>query len=123
MTLIVVPMLIVRIPADYFTGRRRRPLAWWEHHRLLRVLALVVKNVLGGVFIIAGLAMLLLPGQGVLTILVGLMLADYPGKFRLECWLLSRRTVVRAVNWMRARAGRSPVPLTYRSTLHDQPMA
>ncbi|MHC4091271.1 MAG: PGPGW domain-containing protein [Planctomycetota bacterium] len=107
-TLIVIPILVVRIPEDYFTERRRRPVAWWERHRLLRIVALVVKNVLGGLFIAAGVAMLLLPGQGALTIIVGLMLTDFPGKFRLERWLASRRAVVRAMTWIRARAGRPP---------------
>lgn len=110
-TLILIPLLIVRIPEDYFTQRRRRPAAWWERYPLLRVAALLIKNLLGGVFIAAGLAMLVLPGQGLLTIIIGLMLVDFPGKFRFERWLVSWRAVIRAINWMRAKAGRPPVKL------------
>jgi hypothetical protein len=48
--------------------------------------------------------MLLLPGQGILTILIGLMLLDFPGKRRLERRLVQQPSVWRAINWMRAKA-------------------
>ena len=52
--------------------------------------------------------MLVTPGQGVLTIVVGMLLFDFPGKFRLERWLVTRPTVWRSINWLRERAGREP---------------
>ena len=65
-TLIAIPIILVRLPADYFDIRKPRP--WMEnHHPILRVVGHLVKNVVGLVFLLAGLAMLLLPGQGVLT--------------------------------------------------------
>jgi hypothetical protein len=73
---------------------------------VLRPATLVVKNVIGAVLLVAGLVMLVVPGQGLLTIAVGLMLVDFPGKFRLERWLATRRPVWKAINWLRARAGR-----------------
>lgn len=109
-TLIVIPMLVVRIPEDYFLPhRRRRRLPWWEQHLALRLIALMVKNLVGWLFIVAGLAMLVLPGQGLLTIGVGLILIDFPGKYRLERWLARRRPLIRAMNWTRSRAGRPPL--------------
>ena len=62
-TLIAIPMILVRLPADYFDTRTTRH--WMkDHHPLLRLLGLVAKNVVGIVLLLAGFAMLFLPGQG-----------------------------------------------------------
>jgi hypothetical protein len=108
-TLIAVPILIIRLPENYFVQHRRRRLLWWERHPVLRVASVILKNIAGWMFIAAGMAMLVLPGQGLLTICVGLMLSDFPGKFRLERWLAGRRFLIRTMNWTRSRAGRPPL--------------
>ena len=110
-TLVVVPWLIVRIPADYFAHRKRHRMPWADHHPVVRGLLLVGKNILGFVFVGVGLALLLLPGQGILTIVVGIMLLDFPGKYRLERWAIDRRPVLRSINWLRRRAKRDPLVL------------
>jgi len=56
--------------------------------------------------LVAGIAMLVLPGQGVLTIVIGIMLLDFPGKYRFERSLAARRPVLRSINWLRRRANR-----------------
>jgi hypothetical protein len=106
-TLILVPILVVRLPADYFahSGRHRRP--WLTVHPIPRVLLLIGKNVLGFVLVCAGILMLVLPGQGILTILIGLTLIDFPGKFTFERWLVTRPAVLKSVNWLRHKAGRT----------------
>ena len=53
--------------------------------------------------------MLVLPGQGVLTIVIGLLLMEFPGKTRLERWLVGRPSVLEFVNRMRTRRGRPPL--------------
>ncbi len=103
---LLVGWLVVRLPADYFTVKRRQPPTVWERHRVLRPAILVVKNLVGVILIAAGLVMLFVPGQGLLTLAVGLMLLDFPGKFRLERWLVTRPAVWRSINWLRKRAGR-----------------
>jgi hypothetical protein len=109
-TLILVPVLVVRIPADYFTDRRRHaPVP--TRHPVMHVLLIAAKNAIGVVFIVAGVAMLVLPGQGILTLLIGVMLLSFPGKYRLERWLVTRRPVRRSVDWLRRRAGRTPLEL------------
>ena len=55
--------------------------------------------------------MLVLPGQGILTILVGFTLLDFPGKFRLQRWIVTRRGVLESINWVRKKAGREPLAL------------
>jgi hypothetical protein len=64
----------------------------------------VGKNLLGLVFVLAGVAMLVLPGQGILTILIGLMLMNFPGKRGLEQRLVQQPSVWRAINWIRSKA-------------------
>ena len=104
-TLLIVPALVCRIPVDYFSHTRREPTAWAEHHPIIRLALLLAKNLLGYVVILMGAAMLVLPGQGLLTIIIGLMLINFPGKYRLERWLMSRRPILRSANWLRKRAG------------------
>lgn len=113
-TLVLVPFMVVRIPEDYFLDRRPRRLAWWERHPALRVASAIIKNFVGWVFIIAGIGMLVLPGQGLITIFVGLVLCDFPGKYRLKRWLAGRRPLISALNWMRKRAGRPPLMVPER---------
>ena len=110
-TLIAVPLLVVRIPSDYFTHGRRHKKLWAGHHPVVRGVSLIGKNLLGYVFVIAGTAMLVLPGQGMITILVGIMLLDFPGKYRLERWVVARPALLRCINWLRQRAKRSPLVL------------
>jgi hypothetical protein len=86
-TLIAIPIILMRLPADYFDVRTPRP--WMEnHHPILRVIGHVVKNVVGAIFLFAGFLMLFLPGQGVLTMLIGLSLIEFPasGGWRPRSW-------------------------------------
>ena len=108
-TLLVVPALVSRIPADYF-AHDRRPAGLWAHrHPALRVALAIAKNLLGYVLILDGLVRPALPGQGSLTFLIGFFLIDFPGKYRFERWLVSRRRVLKTVNWLRARRGSPPL--------------
>lgn len=108
------PMIAAAIPPDYFTHRRRPPSRFAGHHPALRLALLIAKNALGVVLILAGLAMLALPGQGLLTIFVGFVLIDFPGKYALERWLVRRRFVRRPINWIRRRRGRPELQLAAR---------
>jgi hypothetical protein len=67
---------------------------------------LIAKNLAGVTLLAAGLVMLLTPGQGLLTIVVGITLINFPGKMRFERWLATRPPVWRSINWLRERAGR-----------------
>jgi hypothetical protein len=108
-TLLAVPWLVIRIPVDYFLRQRHYADRWKPRHPLLRALFLAAKDVFGLMLLVAGIIMLFTPGQGVLTILLGLMFLDFPGKFAAERWLVSRPAVFAAVNWIRARAGHAPL--------------
>jgi UPF0716 family protein affecting phage T7 exclusion len=71
----------------------------------------IAKNLLGYIFVVAGILMLMLPGQGFLTILIGITLIDFPGKYALERWIVSHGSVLRSINWIRRQAGRPPLVL------------
>ena len=113
-SLVVVPILITRLPADYLLDRRPPPHTLAARHPALRVTILVLKNTLGVALIVAGALMLFLPGQGILAILMGVSLTNFPGKRRLELRILSSPPVERAINWMRSRAGKPPLQLPAR---------
>ncbi len=107
-TLIAIPIILMRLPADYFDIRKPRP--WMEnHHPILRLVGHIVKNVVGAIFLFAGFLMLFLPGQGVLTMLIGLSLIEFPGKRRLEAKIVGQSTVLGTINAMRAKFGKPPL--------------
>ena len=110
-TLFAVPWALVRIPTGYFRRDREKRVPVPTMHPLLRAIWLIAKNLLGGVFVFLGVAMLVLPGQGLLTILIGLLLIDFPGKYKVERFLVSRKPVLQSINWLRKRADRPPLRL------------
>jgi len=108
-SLLVLPLVAARIPADYFCADRRGKTLWRRRRPGLRLIVLILKNVLGLALFLAGLLMLFLPGQGLLTIFLGIMLMDFPGKYRLERYIISRGPVLRGINWLRNRSGVAPL--------------
>lgn len=107
--LILLPIVVVRLPEDYFArapGEKR----WSDWSPRRKVLA-VVRSTIGLLLVAVGIALLVLPGQGVLTILAGVVVAEFPGKVRLERWILRRRAVMSALNAIRERFGKAPFRL------------
>jgi putative transmembrane protein PGPGW len=76
----------------------------------------VCKNLVGLAFVLAGVAMLVLPGQGILTIVIGLSLMNFPGKHVLERYIVQQPSILRAINWMRHRAGQPPLKVPQSDT-------
>jgi UPF0716 family protein affecting phage T7 exclusion len=103
----VVVILVLRLPVDLLVRPpgEQRPLS------VRSALARAAKNLLGLVLVIAGAIMAIpgVPGQGVLTLLMGLLLLDLPGKRRLERRIFSRPRVLSEVNRLRRRFGREPL--------------
>ena len=109
-SLIVCAVLITLLPPDYFTERR-------QVHRIknpvLRIFLSCVKNLIGAILIVMGILLSLpgVPGQGILTILVGLIISDFPGKRRLEMRIINIKAVFSGANKIRARFNREPLVL------------
>src|SRR5690606_12023896 len=103
--------VVVWLPEDYFT-RPRPPLKMRLRFADPKTATwLVAKNLGGLIVLMAGVVMLFTPGQGVLSVLIASILIDYPGKFKVERYLVSRPGVLRAINWLRRRRGRPPLAL------------
>lgn len=116
--LVAVPLVVSRLPADYFSSPRRRPMRRGTGPWLL--LVDVARNLLGGLLVMIGVVLLFTPGQGLVTILTGLMIMNFPGKYRLEQAIVSRESVFRALNWFRQRHGHPPFERPWRE---NQPPA
>lgn len=100
---LLLPWLVTRLPADWLLADAAR-----QPRGLGPGLMWLLRNALGVVLLVAGLAMLVLPGQGLLTILLGLLLADVPGKRRLVRRIAARPAIRAALDRLRARAGKEP---------------
>lgn len=106
-SMFVAVYMLLRLPQNYFLYEQRSG-QWQNLHPLAWLSLKVVRNGAGIVVIAAGIAMLVLPGQGVLTIVVGLSLIDMPFKRRVLQYLLKDRHVRGTLNWIRRRFHRPP---------------
>jgi len=106
-SLVIVSFILVKIPPDYFHKDHPRDL-WSDRHPAVRLLGVLVKNILGVMLVVLGILMSIpgVPGQGILTILLGIMLLDFPGKRSLEYRLVSRPQVLKTINKLRHRFGK-----------------
>jgi hypothetical protein len=98
---------IVLLPADHFLSRPA-PDAWWRRHRVVHWTLLLVKNVLGVIILVLGVVMLVAPGPGLVFMLLGMSLLDFPGKRSIERKLVGRPSVMKFLNELRASFKRPP---------------
>ncbi|MCB1947890.1 MAG: hypothetical protein H6940_03220 [Burkholderiales bacterium] len=109
-SLAIIPVILIRLPHDYFDISV--PRHWMKnHHPILRIFGLIAKNMLGGIFLLAGFIMLFLPGQGILTMLIGLSFIDFPRKRLLEARIIEQPMILRTINTMRQRYKKPPLTL------------
>jgi hypothetical protein len=109
---LVISFVMIKIPANYFHSD-------FEHHLMsdrnmfLRWTVIVCKNILGIFLILLGIVLSLpgVPGPGVLTVLIGLILVDIPGKRRVESMIIKRPAILSAVNGLRSRYKKPPLLL------------
>ena len=101
-----VSIVLLRLPVDYLSNPTpsTSPQSNWKH-----LLSKIGRNILGSIFLIVGTVMLLTPGQGILSIVVGLMLLDFPGKLILVRKILTKPRIFRTINRMRTTAKRPPL--------------
>lgn len=103
-SLIIIPIIISRLPRDYFVSDSKKNFEIKKKNGLYYAAIQFAKNLFGILFILAGIAMLVLPGQGVLTILIGLGITNFPGKNKLERKLVANKQVFKSLNWIRKKA-------------------
>lgn len=105
-----IGIVMVKIPENYFSSHYQQdflPNSPW----LVRWGAVILKNILGIILVIIGIILSLpgVPGQGILTILLGLIMLDIPGKRPIEARIIKRPTILAAVNDLRARYKKPPL--------------
>lgn len=111
-SLLIVGIVMVKLPANYFSSHYVQdfmPGKPW----FIRWSATIFKNLLGIFLILLGIALSLpgVPGQGLLTILLGLIMMDIPGKRPLEARIIKRPAILSTINNLRARYNKPPLEL------------
>lgn len=106
-SLLATGFILVRLPADYFAGPSP-PDFWHGRPPAVRIVGRILRNGLGACLVVVGIFLSLpgIPGQGLLTILIGLMMLDVPGKRKWEQRLVRRPKVLAFINGLRQRYGR-----------------
>ena len=104
-------LIISFLPEDYFKSENRNLISSVQssQYPLLKLLVLITKNFFGILLLMSGILMLVLPGQGILTIITGLVFMDYPGKYKFERKLLKQKGVINSINWIRSRLNKQPL--------------
>lgn len=108
LTILFLPLIIINLPEYYFVKPNR---VKKSQHPFIRMLIVIIKNLLGFIFVLAGIAMIFLPGQGLLTIFIGLLLCDFPNKYRFERWLIHYKPIINTINWMRLKSGKNSLQI------------
>lgn len=108
----IVTVILVKLPADYFSKNRKTKF-WLGPRPALHAARVIGKNIAGLLLVALGVVLSLpgVPGQGLLTILLGIMLLDFPGRDRLEQKLLSKPSIVNTINSLRERFGKPRLKL------------
>ena len=101
-SLLTIKWLVALIPSDYFIKKNNSEFR--SNYPIFWLVSIIIKNLVGYTLIIGGILMLVLPGQGLFTIFVGLMLSNYPGKFYIERKFIAIPSVLRTINWLRKKS-------------------
>ncbi len=108
----LVPFIVINLPVDYFSFKKGIGMInkiTFPYNFILAGL----KNGVGFIFVCIGVILIFIPGQGLLTIFAGLMLMNFPGKRRLELYLVRKKSVLNAINWIRGKAGKEKIMNIY----------
>jgi len=106
-SLMSIKWLVSLIPSDYFINKK--PSKFKSKYPVMWLVSMIIKNLIGYVLIIGGILMLVLPGQGLFTIFIGLMMSNYPGKYFIERKFIAIPSVLKTINWLRKRSNQEPL--------------
>ncbi len=107
-SLVAIPWLIGRLPQDYFVRHRQEVEERHRRHPVSALIVLILRNTVGLLLLVTGLLMLVLPGQGILTMVIGISFMDFPGKRQFVDSLLCKPRVMKVLNWIREKEKRKP---------------
>lgn len=103
-SIILIPILVARLPRNYFHKDYSHKHTLAKRFTLWQAFRRLMRNIIGGILLLAGIAMLFLPGQGLITIIIGIALMDFPYKKQLIYSLTRSKTVQRSLDWLRRKA-------------------
>ena len=108
----IVSAILVKLPADHFSKSRKTKF-WAGPRPAIHAAKVIGKNIAGVLLVALGIVLSLpgVPGQGLLTVLLGIMLLDFPGRHRLEQKLLSKPSIVNTIHRLRERFDKPPLQL------------
>lgn len=98
-SIVAIPWLLRRMPADHFVRPPHKSALW----------KVLVRNTVGAMLVAMGILMLVLPGQGIVAIVLGLSIMDLEVKHRIVRRLLCQHKIQHAVQKIRAKAGKPPL--------------
>ena len=103
-SLVATPWLVARLPKDYLikAGLRQKP------RGVIHTVLYYARAILGLILVVFGLVLMLTPGPGLVVLIVGISLAEFPGKQRLLVSIATQPSVLKSLNWMRTRRGKQP---------------
>ncbi|WP_339138317.1 MAG: PGPGW domain-containing protein [Candidatus Electrothrix sp. GW3-4] len=105
-SLLILPWLILSMQADYFIRHHQEVVARHQRHPVLAIIIFFLRNSIGFCVMVAGMAMLVLPGQGILTMVIGFSLMDFPKKHHLTDRIMANRKIQHSLNWIRHKGGK-----------------
>ena len=90
----------------------------WDARRLVKSGARPVRGHGTSLVVVLGFIMSVpaVPGPGIITIVIGLMLLDFAEKRRWARWVISRARILRAVNGLRRKYGKPPLNMRTATT-------
>lgn len=107
----LIPYLILKIPYDYFNYSSKK--AYFSNKREIAVyyLKMILRNIAAFLLFLIGVILLFIPGQGLLTIFLSLLLADIPGKYKIEKYMIKKEKIYNMLNGFRQKHGVKPFVL------------
>ena len=102
LSLLIIPWIINRLDTDFFLHLHEQTKKE-DEHPVMFILLRILRYLTGCILITAGILMLFLPGQGILTIILGISLIDFPGKQALRDRLFGFHSVQNGLNWIRGK--------------------
>jgi len=103
--LLAIPRIIASLPTDYF-AHDKRPKRGTRFSPIVYISLRIAKNIAAVLIITLGFVLLFLPGQGLLVMLVGTLLLEYPGKYRFERKIFTHPNVAKIINAIRRKQGK-----------------
>ena len=109
-SLLSIKWLVSLIPEDYFINKKDSKIK--TSNIFIWYIVLIFKNLIGYSLILGGIMMLVLPGQGLFTIIIGLMMSNYPGKYSIEKKFIAIPAILKSINWLRRKSNKPPIRIT-----------